>query len=207
MFAPALRLEDIKCRLPLIILPGLSAAASYMLASVLRTDVLCSLLLLHVRNSHVVMMHGATPVSEHSDPDSMISVAQQSAEVNVELTGVHPTPPQAPHSATQHASKLEASTPAIPLLHMDCAPALHHTNPTQNADRTEPDRKGKASRRKEERLKMRKDKQPERKSNVRDLIPKNTPRAQITGSYIEQAKPARSWRVLHDTGTHLVAGV
>lgn len=74
-------------------------------------------------NSHVVMMQGAAPVSEHSDPESTISVAQQSAEVNVEFTGVHPIPPQVPHSATQHASKLDASTPGRPLLHIDCAPA------------------------------------------------------------------------------------
>lgn len=72
----------------------------------------------------MVMMHGAAPVSVHSAPESMISVAQQSAEVNVELApGLHPGPPHIPHASTQHASKLVASTPTMPLLHVDCAPA------------------------------------------------------------------------------------
>lgn len=90
----------------------------------------------HHPNSHVVMMHGAAPVSEHSDPESTISVAQQSAEVNVELaSGVHPTPPHCPHASTQHASKLVASTPARPLLHT--APASTSHNGQKHTQREE----------------------------------------------------------------------
>lgn len=63
-------------------------------------------------------MHGATPVWEQSTPDSLISVAQHSYAVRGEvLAGVHPGPPQVPHSAVQHTSKDVDCTPSIPPSH------------------------------------------------------------------------------------------
>lgn len=54
-------------------------------------------------------------MSEHKTPDSEISVAQQSFAVSEEvLAGVHPTPPQVPHSRVQHTSREVDCTPEIP---------------------------------------------------------------------------------------------
>lgn len=50
----------------------------------------------------VVMMHGAAIDTSQKVPDATISVAQQSADVRVEVfAGVQPTPPQTPHPSTQ----------------------------------------------------------------------------------------------------------
>lgn len=68
--------------------------------------------------SPVERMQGAAPVTEQRTPDSLISVAQQSFAVRDDVfAGVHPGPPQVPHSATQHTSKDVDCTPAIPPVH------------------------------------------------------------------------------------------
>lgn len=47
-------------------------------------------------------MHGAAMDMSQKVPDATISVAQQSADVRVEvLAGVQPTPPQTSHPSTQ----------------------------------------------------------------------------------------------------------
>ena len=81
------------------------------------------------QNSHEIV-HGEVPVSQHSEPDAMISVAQQSSGVNVEPPRLHPTSTQIPHASAQHTPKVGDSTPTTPLLHVleDCAPAWHHKN-------------------------------------------------------------------------------
>ncbi len=65
-------------------------------------------------------MQGAAPVTEHSDPDSWMSVTQQSAPVRPG-TFPHVGPPQTPQAASQQVSWL--SIPARPLLQVEFAAA------------------------------------------------------------------------------------
>lgn len=64
-------------------------------------------------------MQGAATVSAHMIPVDKISAVQQSNDVREEeFPGLHPTPPQVPHSSVQHTSSEVDSTPGIPPVHV-----------------------------------------------------------------------------------------
>ena len=65
-----------------------------------------------------VMMHGASLVSEHALPCSVMSPMQHSPSTSVSVE--QPSPPHWPHAATQHTSPLGDSMPGM-------SSALGHT--------------------------------------------------------------------------------
>lgn len=99
-------------------------------------------------------MHGAAPVSEHSDPEVRISSVQQVSERSVELAP-HPVPPHVPHASTQHTSALASSTPSMPLLHT--APDASNSNKIKQGNKhsKKRDSKQKSTHRRREKARQR----------------------------------------------------